>query len=275
MTGITIIGAGRLGAALARGLRDALPDQRLLLVQRPGPIAEARVHEGFEVVPRLPLDHRARALFVVVKPRDMSEVLDDVAARVRPDVPLISLASGMTLEALGDRLGPEFSPYRARANVFVAHRRGTVLLADRPRSRFDAEVEALLSLLGQVHRVSEADMVRLTWYSSSVPIVLVSQLVARSLESADPELGEGLAGIVLDGLEALVAELRRAGPSAALTAAAFRSLVEQVATPGGMNHAALRQLDEAGVWAALDQARDLYLASESTATKTTATKERA
>ncbi len=268
---VTLVGAGRLGGAVVRGLLKAgLEPERLRIVQRPGPTFEAWQARGLSVTPELAGGAPPSAVLIAVKPPALEGVIAGLLASAWSGVPVISLASGMTLDAWRAALGSRFPVFRARANVLVASGRGNVLLApsDAPPA-VEERVVRLLGLLGEVFRVTEEEMVAQTWYSSSLPIVLVSRLLLDSLEaSPEPSRRDLSERLVFQALRGLAEQLSDAAREAEARGAAFspgaelRRLLEQIATPGGMNAAALEMLERGGFAELVERARLTYHSKE-------------
>lgn len=268
---VTIVGAGRLGGAVVRGLLKAgMERERLHIIQRPGPTFEAWQERGFPVTAELAGGAPPTAVFIAVKPPALQSVIAGLLASDWAHVPVISLSSGMTLGAWRAALGPRFPVFRARANVLVATGQGNVLLAPSDAAPAAQEhVVRLLGLLGAVFRVTEEEMIAQTWYSSSLPLVLVSRLLLDSLEAApEPSRRELSERLVFQALRGMTEHLASAAREAEARGAPFspgaelRGLLEQIATPGGMNAAALEVLERGGFAELVERARLTYYSKE-------------
>lgn len=268
---VAIVGAGRLGGAVVRGLmRAGLGREHIHILQRPGPTSEAWQAQGFPVSTGFQGAAPPTAVLVAVKPPALPDTVERLLASGLSAVPVVSLASGMTLQAWRAALGPRFPVFRARANVLVATGRGNILLAGSPApAAAEQQVLGVLGLLGSVFRVSEEEMVAQTWYSSSLPLVLVSRLVVDSLEGSPTPSQRGLAEqLVFQALVGMAEQLSEAAHEAKARGAPFsltaelRGLLERVATPGGMNAAALQVLERGGFTQLVEAARLTYQSTE-------------
>lgn len=280
---VTIVGAGRLGGALLRGFsRAGLGRERIRLIQRKGPTFEAWGREGLRVAEDFDGGERPGMIFVAVKPSALPSVIERLLASDLSGCPVLSLASGMTLREWRAALGDRFPVLRARANVLVSVGHGNILLAESDVAKeIDAEVSAVLGLLGSVFRVTEDEMVADTWYSSTLPLVVVGRLIQASLEAAPAgpqrERAEKLVLRAIVGLATLLASLARAAEArgeASSTSAALRDLVAQIVTPGGMNAAALEVLTRGGFSELVEAARITYQSKEPGGFRASTTEER-
>ena len=265
---VTIVGAGRLGGAVVRGyLRAGFERERIHIVQRPGATFERWRAQGMSVSPGF--EATTSAVLVAVKPKALAEVIAGLRASPWPSTPVISLASGMSLATWRTELGPRFPVLRARANVLVASGRGNVLLATGADPTVEATVLRLLEPLGTVHRVPEPDMVAQTWFSSSLPIVGVSRVLLAGLASErEPSRLETADQLVLQALRGLTEQLAEAAQAAESRgerfslSTALEQLVDQVATPGGMNATAFELLERGGLSDLLESVHQAYLSKE-------------
>lgn len=264
---VTVVGAGRLGGAVVRGyLKAGWPRERILIVQRAGATFDAWRARGFVVSTSFTAP--TSAVLVVVKPSALPEVIIGLRRAPWSDIPVISLASGMTLAEWQAALGSRFAVLRARANVLVGTGLGNVLLAASRDPAVESTAMRVLEPLGVVHRVSESDMVAQTWFSSSLPIVGLARFLRAGLATEQDPARHALAErLVLQALHGLCEHLAET-THAAMTrgarldlSAELGQLVDQVATPGGMNALAFETFD-GQLSGLLESARSTYLSRE-------------
>ena len=93
-----VIGAGVMGETLLSGLVRAgrRVDQLLVGEKRAVRATELVERYGVAVVSNVEAATKADTVALVVKPQDMAEVLDEIAAALRPGQLLVSLAAGIT-----------------------------------------------------------------------------------------------------------------------------------------------------------------------------------
>ncbi len=106
---VVLIGAGKMGGALARGwIANGLPPGGLALVE-PAPTPEiksfAKSH-GIALLARPPVK-AARVLVIAVKPQSIGEVMQKAKVSVGEGTLVLSIAAGVTVAALSKGLGAE------------------------------------------------------------------------------------------------------------------------------------------------------------------------
>ncbi|MGH3368164.1 MAG: pyrroline-5-carboxylate reductase family protein, partial [Nocardioidaceae bacterium] len=116
---VAILGAGVMGETLASGLIRAGRDVEDLLLteRRPDRAEDLARRYGVEVVTNLEAAKRAETLVVVVKPQDMTLLLDEIADHVRAGQLVISLAAGVTTELIESRLTDGVAVVRVMPNT--------------------------------------------------------------------------------------------------------------------------------------------------------------
>ncbi len=241
--GLALIGAGRMGEALLAGL-----------VRRSGPtdvvVCERSEERGAELVERygITLDDlagavaRARVLLLAVKPQDLDGLLELIAGHVAPDHLVISVAAGATTARI-EALLPGVPVVRVMPNTPALVGEGMSVLsagAHATEAHLD-EAEELLSAVGQVRRVPEAQQDAVTALSGSGPayfFYLVEAMVDAGVELGLPrELASDL--MVQTALGAAVM-MRDSGSEPVELRAA-------VSSPNGTTVAAIAEFDRHGV----------------------------
>lgn len=113
---ISIIGAGAMGGAIARGLIDASPE----FIESPQDICVSNPHKG-KLVPLAELGCRTTAsnreavtgaelVAVCVKPRLLREVLEEIAPALKPGVHVCVVVAGISPEEISKWLTAEGKP---------------------------------------------------------------------------------------------------------------------------------------------------------------------
>jgi pyrroline-5-carboxylate reductase len=256
MTSVAVLGAGKMGEALLAGLVKAgHPGDALCFTER----YQARAEEVSERLGlrRLPVAEAAAVadvLFVAVKPQDIDPLLAELAEGLgdgRPGVVVVSLCAGLPTGLFEARLPVGTSVVRVMPNTpMVVGEAMSVMSAGRLATDEQlAEVERLLSAVGRVLRVPEAQQDAVTALSGSGPAYFF-YLVEVLIE----------AGVLVGLPRAVAAEL--VGQSALGAARMLRedadahpvALREAVTSPAGTTAAAIRELDAHGARSAFTAA---------------------
>jgi pyrroline-5-carboxylate reductase len=254
MTRLQILGGGRMGEALLGGLlaADYAPVGELAVVEK----LDARRQEladrfGGLTVAADPVE--AEAAVIAVKPGDVADVVARLGTGTRR---VLSIAAGVTTATIEAAAGEGIAVVRAMPNTPALVGRGAAAIAPGSSASDDDLdwAEGVLSAVGRVVRVTEAQLDAVTGLSGSGPAYVF--LVAESLVDAGVLVGlprpvaETLTYQTLLGAATMLSETGE--DPAALRAA--------VTSPGGTTAAGLRALEDAGVRAA-------FLAAVDAATK--------
>lgn len=252
---VVLIGAGKMGLALARGwLAAGLTPADLVLVD-PNPLEPTAAFArefGIRLLPS-PIGVLTQVLVLAVKPQIMDRVLDEVRPVVGRQTLVLSIAAGISLRSLSQGLGTE-RIVRSMPNTPAQIGKGiTGAVAGFKVAPGDREVvEALLSAAGQlIWFEHEANLDAVTAVSGSGPAYvfhMVEALAEAALrQGLDAEQSMLLARQTVIGAAALL----EADPASAAT------LRENVTSPNGTTAAALAVLmGEEGLIKLMDKAVD-------------------
>jgi pyrroline-5-carboxylate reductase len=237
---IGVIGAGAMGEAYVAGLlRAGTEPTRLVIVEK----REARAREvshqyGVRAVSVTQAANECATLLLLVKPQDISAVLDEMSPHLADGVVTISLAAGVRTAAVEARL-PHVAVVRAMPNTPALVGLGITAISPGPScsEQQAAYVESLLSAVGPVVRVPEELQDAVTATSGSGPayvFLLIEAMVAGSVElGVPPEVARQL----------VVQTVLGAATMASLPGADAAALRQQVTSPGGTTAAALGVFD--------------------------------
>jgi pyrroline-5-carboxylate reductase len=239
-----LVGAGRMGSAMARGwLSDlgAAGIARLSIVE-PVPGDDVKEAAASGLIALNPAPEPADLLILAVKPQGFGATTDALKAWVGPGTLVISIMAGVTIARIGSALGCERIA-RAMPNTPGAIGMGATgfALSDACGEAEAATTAALLEPLGLVvGPLNESQMDAVTAVSGSGPayvFLLVESLAAagRSV-GLDEATANALARETIIGAGALLGEFAEP-PS---------ELRRQVTSPGGTTAAALDVLMSAG-----------------------------
>jgi len=255
-TGVAIVGGGKIGEALLSGLvrdvadatsRQAALGEIVVVEQHPERARLLAERYGVRVVDLAEAVRGAQTVVVAVKPQDIDMVLGQLAEHIRADQLVVSVAAGITTAKIESALPSGPAVVRCMPNTAaVVDEAMTAVSAGRNADEAHlALAEALLSAVGKVVRVPESQLDAVTALSGSGPAYFF-YLVEAMID----------AGILLGLPRSLAAEL--IVQSAVGSAIMLRDtgehpvqLREAVTSPGGTTIAAIRELENHGVRAAL------------------------
>jgi pyrroline-5-carboxylate reductase len=246
---VAIFGAGVMGETLLSGLLRAgrRAEDLVITERRPERIEELRErYAGVRILDNTDAAEMADILVLVVKPQDMSGLLDEIAAHVRSGNLVVSLAAGITTEFLERHLPAGSSVVRVMPNTPALVDQGMAALSRGQHCSAEHmdEAVALLRSCGRAIEVPEKYQDAVTAISGSGP-AYVFYVVEAMIE----------AGVVLGlpratATELVVQTLFGAATMIKETGQHPTVLREQVTSPGGTTASALRQLDDHKVRAA-------------------------
>ena len=243
------VGAGAMGEAILAGLlRSGRAVESVLVVEKRVERAEELTEaHGVRVVDDLTAVHDAATVLVAVKPQDLPAVLTEMAPSLRPGQMVVSVAAGVTLAQLASYVPEGVAVVRVMPNTpsVVGAGMSAVTPGSSCTPQQVAEAEELMASCGEVVVVDEAQMDGVTGLSGSGPayvFLVVDALVEAGVhQGLARDVARQLAVQTVLGSAQL---LKETGMHPALAR-------EQVTSPGGTTAAALRELDERGVRAAL------------------------
>jgi len=255
---VAILGAGKMGEALMSGMLRAGRAPADLLFSERHPDRTALLHERYAVcgVTTAEAAQSADTLLIAVKPQEIAALLDELSGVVTPDRLVITIAAGIPTTFVESRLAAGTPVVRVMSNtpVFVDEAMSAVAAGAHATEEHLARTEALLAPVGKVIRVPESQLDAVTALSGSGPAYFFF-LVEAMID----------AGILLGLPRAVAAELivQTAVGSAKMLSESGEhpvQLREAVTSPGGTTIAAIRELENHGVraalLAALEAARD-------------------
>lgn len=238
---VAIIGAGNLGSAIAKRL---VQEVEVIVTGRREGILEDLKGRGCEIEKsNLKAASEADIVFITVKPKDVDSVLKEIELGVK-NKRVVSFAAMKKLEEI-KRIIPESIVFRAMTNVFVEH--GLAFTVYYPT--YDRELEQLLSILGEVQRVSmEKEVDLMTAFSGSAPA-----FVAKLIQSF---VYAGLScGINADMAKKVALSIFE-GTANALKEKEPEELIMRITTPGGTTIQGIKKLEEHRVGFAIIEAME-------------------
>jgi pyrroline-5-carboxylate reductase len=255
---IAILGAGKMGEALLSGLlRAGRPASAVtVVVRREERAAALRATYGVCVVPAAEAAKNAATLVVAVKPQDMAVALAEISSLVGPDQLVITVAAGITTSFIEQRLGAEVPVVRVMPNTpaLVDEAMSVISAGAFANGTHLALAEELFRSVGKVTRVPEALQDAATALSGSGPAYvyyLVESMVDAGILLGVPR--KTALELVIQAVYGAATMLRESGEHPVI-------LREAVTSPGGTTIAAIRELENhrvrAAVLTAIEAARD-------------------
>jgi pyrroline-5-carboxylate reductase len=239
-----LVGAGRMGSAMARGWISDLGAAGLakLSVVEPQPGDDVRAAEATKLIALNPAPEVADIVVLAVKPQGFAGAADTLKAWVGPDTLVVSIMAGVTIDRIIDALGST-KVARAMPNTPGAIGMGATgfALSEACGEAEAATTAGLLEPLGYVAGpLKEAQMDAVTAVSGSGPayvFLLVESLAAAGRSAGlDEATANALARETIIGAGALLGEF----------AESPAELRKQVTSPGGTTAAALDVLMTGG-----------------------------
>ena len=240
-----------MATALANGfLRAGLISTDRLLACDALPAAAERfaAATGGRTVPsNAQATQRADVVILAVKPQHLPGVLDELRGKLTGQQLVISIAAGVRLETIAERLGPGPRLVRVMPNTPCLIGQGASAYALGPDATPDDDrlVRTLLEAVGLAVSVSEPSLDAVTGLSGSGPAfvyVLIEALADGGVRMGLPrEVALALAAQTVKGAADMV-----------LTTGQHPALLkDQVTSPGGTTIAGLQALETGGLRAAL------------------------
>ena len=256
---IAILGAGKMGEALASGLlRSGVVSQAGIIAAARSPERAEQLQEtyGIEVTTAAKAAALASTLVIAVKPQDMDALLAEISPAVTPDKLVISVAAGITTAFIGRRLTGDIPVIRVMSNTPVLVDEAMSVISAGPHATEEhlCRAEELLRPVGKVLRIPESQQDAATALSGSGPAYvyfLVEAMVNAGILLGMPR--NNALEMVKQAVFGAATMLRDSGEHPVL-------LREAVTSPGGTTINAIRELERHGVraavLAAIEAARD-------------------
>jgi len=249
-----IVGAGKMGEALIRGLlsEKVLVPSRLfaadLLEERCQHVSKAYGikcdTDIFKVA------HECNVIVIAVKPKDAKSAAENIKMFITAKQLIITLVSGVSADFFSKILGADIPIVRAMPNVAVLVGEGMVALSEGPNCSPEsiALAEKIFSSVGRVAVVDEKHMDAITALSGSGPAYIYTIIEALSDGGVKVGLERNLATLLAAqttlGAAKMVLETKE-HPA---------KLKDMVTTPGGTTIEGLLQLEEGMIRATLMKA---------------------
>ena len=239
------LGYGNMGGAIASGLVErAVVEPKNILVYDVDPAKmDAARQQGLETASSAEdLGRRADTVMLAVKPQTMAEALEQLAPGLDRGTLVVSIAAGISIGYLQERLGKDIRVIRVMPNTpaLVGAGAAEVALSGNCTENDAVRAETIFGAVGIAERVPEPAMDTVTALSGSGPayfFYLVECLIKAAVaEGLDENVATRLAAQTLFGAGKLLVD---SGESAG-------ALRVRVTSKGGTTEAALRQFSGDG-----------------------------
>lgn len=260
---VAVLGAGKMGSVLAAGMVGSGMDASRIVLSDADRrrLEEVCSQHGFSAASgNLQAVQAAAVVVLAVKPKDVEPVLLEISPALTEGHLVVSIAAGVTTSTLEKGAGPA-AVVRAMPNLAAQVGEGITAICAGTRAA-EPELQLarrILEGVGPVVVVEERYIDAVTAVSGSGPAYFA--LFAEAMIDAGVTIG-----LPRPVAASLVAQTLR-GTAALVTDAGMQPVEvrEAVTSPGGTTAAAVRELERAGVRAAvlnavqagLDRARDL------------------
>lgn len=159
MEKLTIIGAGNLGIAIAKGVVSAgiLPAQQVTLTRRSLTYLSDLKAEGFQLSSNnVEAIDQADYVILCVQPKQLEGVLKEIGPTLKDQV-LVSVITGVSLERIGEHLDASIPIVRAMPNTAVAIGESMTCIcrSDQVSQETEQEVVRIFESLGEVLVIEE------------------------------------------------------------------------------------------------------------------------
>jgi pyrroline-5-carboxylate reductase len=264
---LAILGAGVMGETVLSGLLRAgwHADQIVATDRRLERQHELTARYGIKMLENTEAVAEAETVILVVKPQDMSDLLYEIAASIKPGTLVVSLAAGVDTTFIESRLPEGVAVVRVMPNTPAQVDEGMAAISPGSHSTQDHldRVTEILSATGRVITVPERYQDAVTAISGTGPAYLF--FVVEAMIEAGVHLGlprDTATELVVQTMLGSAKLLRETGEHPTV-------LRERVTSPGGTTAAAVRELEDHKVRAAFlrameaarDRSRDLAAAA--------------
>lgn len=240
---VGLIGVGVMGEALISGLISArFPKAQLVFTEK----REERAREisskyGARAIDLAELATSSDIILLVVKPQDLSELLTELADKLKQSAVLVSFAAGKSTEFISEIVGSSISVIRVMPNTptLIGHGMAAISLGKSVNSEQAKFVSDFLATCGKVISIEEGLQDAVTALSGSGPayfFAFVEEIIKSGISLG--LTNEQATTMAIQTMVGSAAMLEQTGKSAA-------TLRENVTSPNGTTAAALKVFSEA------------------------------
>ncbi|MFC5906981.1 pyrroline-5-carboxylate reductase [Streptacidiphilus monticola] len=246
---VAVLGTGKIGEALLSGLLRAgkSPADVLVTARRPERAAELRERYGVEAVANEEAAKLADTLILAAKPQDMGALVEELAPHLGADKLVVSAAAGIPTAWFEERLAAGTPVVRVMPNTPVLVDEGMSVISAGAHAREEhlLRTEEIFKPVGKTLRVPESQQDAATALSGSGPAYFYYLVEAMTDAGILLGLPRAVAhDLIVQAAIGASVMLRDSGEHPV-------KLREAVTSPAGTTIAAIRELENHGVRAAL------------------------
>lgn len=248
MNKITIIGAGNMGGALAKGFSKGIPDADITIAVRS--IGKARqITNNYPAIKICNDDRQSVAdadiVILSVKPWQAEEVIGRIRPELRNNMIFISVVAGIGIERLSQMMSCPNAPYVFYAIPNLASEFLSGMTFISPAQNVPADIiektKALFDAVGHTMICSESQTAS-GMLLSSCGIAYIMKIL-RAQAEAGVEMGfkaDEALEIAMNTMDGATSLLRGTGKHPC-------EMIDKVATPGGYTIKGLNEMDHSGL----------------------------
>jgi pyrroline-5-carboxylate reductase len=156
---IGIIGGGNLGRSIAMGLliSEKIPASNLTVTRRKIHLIEDLKAQGIQVSNNnLEAVKGKKVIIIAVKPHQTEKVLTEIKTELKKDQILVSVITGIKIEAIQEICGPDVHVFRAMPNTAIAIRESMTCISTRNNSAGNKDIVfSIFDQLGKTIKIEE------------------------------------------------------------------------------------------------------------------------
>jgi pyrroline-5-carboxylate reductase len=243
---IGFIGAGKMGSAIIKGLLAKGHNPSDIFVSDIIPSQVEIARSTLKVTPcktNQDVVAKSQAIIVGVKPKDFAHVLGEIKPAVKPSVPVISIAGGLTIAELEGWLNQDSHVIRTCPSICAEVLESlTAIASGTNATTSDMNIaKSIFDCVGKTFDLKESQFEAFTGVAGCGPAFIFPVIAAL----ADGAVYEGLDRKL--ALKAAAQMLIGAGKLAAKSDAHPDELKDSVCSPGGSTIRGVKVLEEHGI----------------------------
>lgn len=252
---IGFIGCGNMGKAMVEGIMKAqlVPQDQLIVSNlHPEKLQDLGSRYDFYISDNETVARHADILFMAVKPHLYASILNDIKALIKPDVILIDIAPGITIQDMIDMVGFECKVVKAMPNTpaLVSEGMSAISFGEGFSKEDQEEIMEIFESFGKASIVEERLMDAVAALSGSSPayvFLIIEAMADGAVRHGMPrQSAYEFAAQTLIGSAKLVLE----------TGKHPGECKDMVCSPGGTTIEAIAKLEEKGLRSAIIEAMD-------------------
>lgn len=245
MSKLTIIGSGNIGFSLAKGLVKSgfYLANEITLTRRSLLSLEEEKSLGFEVsIDNKLAVQNAEIIILCVLPQQIRKVMEEIAASLKPNQLIVSVASGVSCQDIKDVLGDDRIVVRAMPNTAIAIGQSmTCIATDNASAESINKVEKIFEAVGSVVVINEDLMT-----SATALCACGIAFFLRAIRAAS-QGGVEIGFHAHDALKMAIQTAKGAADLLLQTQSHPESEIDKVTSPKGCTIAGLNEMEHNGL----------------------------